>query len=146
MVNSTDILIGGLRGLLFTAAFISAMTFFREFNAVWLLFARLFHNRQNREDLTMLAAFGWFLTACASMCLTGPRILQALFYHRSPAGVTHGWDAMWTCIGFSGLALGFYIPVVAMLWYRGKLWYGSALGLLEVIIGCIFAWLAFAMR
>lgn len=138
--------VAGLRGALFTAASISASAFVREARPVWTLGYSLLWGKVQQPQIIALAAMGWFFAAISSMILTGPRLIDMIFYHRNPMGSMLDNDAIWTIVGFSGLTLGFYQPVFAMLWYRGRLRSALLLGVLDALAGMGCVWLAYTMH
>lgn len=130
--------VGGLRALLFCSAMISAIFFFQEVNIAWNLICSIWHGRFRSNQLVGLAAFGWFIGAIGSMALTFHRLLDTIVNGTSPAGLGHGWDAVWSAVGLYFLSVGFFLPVFAALCYRRSVFLAFALGFAACFVGVTF--------
>lgn len=135
-----SVIVGSLRALLFCTALFSAATYVQEVSSLWTIFCALFHRKFSTHHFVGLAAFGWLAGSVSSMLMTGPRLWRAIQLAHNPHFSVVGVEAYIYEASLLGFAIGFYLPVFAMMIYRDRVWSAVLAG-----IACIAVATAFAM-
>jgi hypothetical protein len=140
MGNTLEIFVGGLRALVFMTALFSASVFLVSVEAGWGLICAIFRGRVRGTHLIGLAAFGWFLLALSRMMLSFHRLMVLVIDHKVLQSHIFGfWDGFSMIGGMIGLSIGFYAPVLALLWYRRKLDLALLMGGASLLVAFLFA-------
>lgn len=138
-MDDINVIIGGLRALLFVSALFSAAVFIQEIDASFSIACNIWRGRFKKDQITGIAAMGWFISAVSCMVMTFNRMWSTVFDLQVSSIYQNGnWDGIWIGAGLFGLAIGCYLPVLSILWYRDKLKLGILIGIVCLLIGAIF--------
>jgi len=136
----------GIRATLFSTALFSAVMFANEGRTAWGIICAFLTGRVRERQLIGFASLGWFVAGLSTMLLTFHRMLNTLTGHRNTHAIGTTWDGLWLSVGEYGLAWGFYIPVLAILWYRRRIKLGIGLGFAAIAVGLLFAFLEYRLQ
>lgn len=120
-MDSFEVALGALRGLMFIVAVFSATIFVGEVDVGWQIICATFSGKVRGQHLVGLAALGWFFCALAVILFSAHRLISLIWEHQVYQSRFHSTtDGMFVLSGMLVLALGFYLPVLSLLWYRKK--------------------------
>lgn len=134
-----SVLLAGTRGVLFTSALCSAIIFLVQARDATHIISAIYLGKVRQGHLIALGAFGWFIGALSAMSLTAHWLWGQMIYGRLQTFPAHA-DIIWSITSLWGFSVGFYIPILAMLWYKQRLGFGLALGAFDLFVGACFAW------